>query len=604
MSTFPEISSLFAALASNLQSQDLTARDELDLSVSNLSRSLNTSEAPRVRILDTALSLMCFTAPQVYDSVIEFTVKTIVAVLSSSIECKVLRINKEQVPRVGGSILKSDCAKLMEEYADVLGKLDGYKGDLCALLLYAVIRVAALAPRFPRVIQSTSNLEMKFSDSSTSALAKLIGYLPSEFTSKNGEIPIRLLLWHLDPMTLKQDISHMLQEITERPFLSLRTEIYNKIEWRSSIICLAISPSMFVETRAFLHNWFLMTGLASVLELQNEFVRQVLDIISRPMWWGISVEVGSKLPFSHAYFPYEHHLLRILAGPISLEYFQHLIHKISGSVSHAGVAAKFIAWILNPTCVYEQQLTVDYLVKVSELWTRKCSSSNKFNDMTTEETMMPKLHVKDGITSHELDSLAIALWLKEFKDVYIKLFGKKAEFSTSNTKLFSTHQNHLLRRIPLGILLLCPNHLNAEGCSLLLHHAATGNIQKVSNTQDSGQNQKRWKNDHYNDSVMSIEKYTKAEAIAGCKTVFDITDVAESISPSMFGTAEEELNFVCQLKLKTCNYLLKCIERLLQHGNDLQKQRDLLARVIRWRHQGKDVFGNKDLESVCDALNV
>ncbi|CAI9761121.1 unnamed protein product [Fraxinus pennsylvanica] len=51
-------------------------------------------------------------------------------------------------------------------------------------------------------------------------------------------------------------------------------------------------------------------GMAFVLELLNQIVAQVLDIISRPMWLGISMEVGgSKVSFSHAYFPYEHQLL-------------------------------------------------------------------------------------------------------------------------------------------------------------------------------------------------------------------------------------------------------------------------------------------------------
>ncbi|KAI3443639.1 hypothetical protein Pfo_000304 [Paulownia fortunei] len=683
MSRFPEISSLFAALASNLQTLDPTARNQVDVSITNLNRSLNLSEAPRVRILDTALSLMCFTAPQVYDSVIEYTVKTIVTVLSSSIQCKVLRTNKEQVLRVGGSISTSDCANVMEWCADILGKLDGNKGDLCALLLYNVIRVTAFAPCFPRAIPSISNLKMKFSESSTSAPANLVGHLPNDFTFKNGEIPFRLLLWHLDPMILKQDVSQILREIIKRPFCSLSTEIYDRMEWRSKIICLVISPSMFVETRAFLHSWFLMTGLASVMELQTQLVGQVLDIISRPMWWGISIEVGSRLPFSHAYFPYEHHLLRILTGPISQENFQHLLYQISGSVSHAGGhihtssrktatkinavdhksmwamvmnfpgwfffasmllfcdnspadsfysrsisgsvkpflhdpkvtcparAAKFIAWILNPMSESNQYLAVDYLVKVSDLCTQKCSNSNKCNEVTRgvhmKETRTPKLHDKDEITSHE-DSWAVHLWLKEFKDMYDKLLGTKVGFSTSNTKGFSIHQNLLLRRIPLGILLACPNHLDVAGCSLLLHYAAIGSIQKFSDTQNSGQSQKRWNCDWQADSVTWIEQYTKAEAIAGCRTVFDLADVAESISPSMFETEEEGLNFVYQLKLKTCNYLLKCIKRLLQiklDGDGLQMRRDLLTRIMRWRHQGKDAFqNNKDLDCVCDSLNV
>ncbi|KAL8456541.1 hypothetical protein ACS0TY_033837 [Phlomoides rotata] len=678
MSTFPEIHSLFAALASNLRAQDPTVRNEVDLSISNLNRTLNLNEPPRVCILDTALSLMCFTAPQVYDSVIEFTLKTIVTVLSSSIECKVLRINQDQVLRVGGLISRSDCASVLEMCAGILGKLDGLKGDLCYLLIYNVFRVAALAPCCSHAITSKS-YGMKFDDSSTSALADLAGQLPKELTFKNGEIPLRLLLWHLDPMNLKQDISEILREIIKRPFLSVRMELYDRIEWRSKIICLVISPTMFIETRAFLHSWFLMTGLASVIELQTEIVGQVLDIISRPMWWGISMDVGSKLLFSHAYFPHEHHLLRTLAGPISLENFQQLLHKISGQISHVGDlsqtssrktakkinvvdhksmwamvmnfpgwlsfasmilfsnnglpdnfypgsipgsdkhcviygqevtcpagAAKFIAWILNPMSDSSQHRVVDYLVNVSDLWTLRYSSPNKYYEvlMAHKETSRLKLQGKDGITSNELDIWIISLWLKEFKDLYVKHFGTKVGYSGSNTKGLGILQEHLLRRIPLGILLLCPSHLNGAACLLLLHYAATGIIPEFSGKQS----QKRGKRESCWDPETWIEQCTKAEAVAGCRTVFDITDIAESICYSLFETEEEGTNFVCQVKLKACSYLLKCIKRLLQIKLDedgFQMQRDLLSRVLRWRSQVKDVLrNNKDLDCVCDALNV
>ncbi|KAH6818308.1 hypothetical protein C2S51_001911 [Perilla frutescens var. frutescens] len=682
MSKFPVISSLFAALASNLRTPDPMAGSEVGVSISNLNRSLNPSDVPRARILDTALSLMHFTAPQVHDSVIEYTLKSIVTVLSSSIECKLVRINDERVLRVGGLILRSDCATVVEECAHILETLDGAKGDLCYSLLYNVFRVATFAPYFPRTMMSDSILNTEFSDLSTTSLANLVHYIPKQFTFKNGEIPLRLLLWHLDPMVLKQDVTQVLQEFIKRPFLSLKTEIYDRTEWRSKIICLVISPTMFIETRAFLHKWFLMTGLASLMELQSEIVAHVLDIISRPMWWGISMEVGSKLPFSLAYFPHEHHLLRNLTGPISQECFKHLLQNISGSVSHAGChlhrssrktatninlvdhksmwamvmnfpywfffasmmifcnnsnitidsfctksssgylkpcylevtcpaeAAKFVAWILYPMSESHQCLMVDYLVKISHLWSLKCSSLNKCHEVIKvhKETKKSIVGDKNGIASYELDSRVVSLWLKEFRDMYVKLFGVKVGSSTSNnTKGFSIHQNLLLRRIPLAILLLHLSHLNAEGCSLLLHYAATGTVQEFSGTQNPRQGRKRLKHDSLRSSVGCIQQCTIAEAIAGCRTVFDITDVADSISHSMF-TEDEVPNFICQIKMKTCSYLLQSIKRLLQIELDedgLQMRRDLLTRVMRWRHQGEDVFqNNKDVDRACDELNV
>ncbi|CAA3015772.1 Hypothetical predicted protein [Olea europaea subsp. europaea] len=121
MSSFPELSSLFATMASSLQNLDaMNGNDDpnLALSISNLNRSLNLSETPGVRVLDAALSLMCYTGPQVYDSVIEYTGRTIATVLTSSIGCKLFRINEEEVLRVGGSISSRDCVKIVEACAE------------------------------------------------------------------------------------------------------------------------------------------------------------------------------------------------------------------------------------------------------------------------------------------------------------------------------------------------------------------------------------------------------------------------------------------------------------------------------------------------------
>ena len=72
MSRLPEITDLFARLASNLETLNPTATNEdqeaIDLSISHLNQSLNLEDSSRVRVLDTALSLMCFRAPQVSQS--------------------------------------------------------------------------------------------------------------------------------------------------------------------------------------------------------------------------------------------------------------------------------------------------------------------------------------------------------------------------------------------------------------------------------------------------------------------------------------------------------------------------------------------------------
>uniref|UniRef100_A0A1J3D741 Uncharacterized protein n=1 Tax=Noccaea caerulescens TaxID=107243 RepID=A0A1J3D741_NOCCA len=109
---------------------------------------------------------------------------------------------------------------------------------------------------------------------------------------------VRILFWYEDPI-----VSRILKYVVERPFLCLNKELFERAEWRDIVICLALPPSMFINTRALLHKWFLLTGLASVHEFLAGLISAIVYIISRPVWWGIPMELASLLPFSDAYFP-------------------------------------------------------------------------------------------------------------------------------------------------------------------------------------------------------------------------------------------------------------------------------------------------------------
>lgn len=76
-------------------------------------------------------------------------------------------------------------------------------------------------------------------------------------------------------------------------------------------------------------------GLISVLELLIVLHSVILDVVSRPTRWNISLELGAKLQFSNAYFPYSHGFLRILAGPLSNEGLLQLVHFTSEQVFYA-----------------------------------------------------------------------------------------------------------------------------------------------------------------------------------------------------------------------------------------------------------------------------
>ena len=58
-----------------------------------------------------------------FDSVIKYSLETIVSVLSSSISCKVFRVQKDEVLLIGSSFSRRDCVDLIEACFDIIGKL-------------------------------------------------------------------------------------------------------------------------------------------------------------------------------------------------------------------------------------------------------------------------------------------------------------------------------------------------------------------------------------------------------------------------------------------------------------------------------------------------
>ena len=103
--------------------------------------------------------------------------------------------------------------------------------------------------------------------------------------------------------------------------------------------------------------WLTYRGLASLLEFQIKLVSLVLDIISRPMRWGILADVSSMLlPFSHAYFPRSRQFLKILAGPLTSGGLLQLVHYISKSQ------------VQDERCSPNQAATKSSLVDHKSMW--------------------------------------------------------------------------------------------------------------------------------------------------------------------------------------------------------------------------------------------
>lgn len=267
MATLPEITDLFSRLAQTLNGiEDVDDEGEekgpISLSISKLNKSLNLAEDFGVSALEAALSLMCFKAPKVFDLVVDYSVKTIASVLSSSVGCQALGFGNEQILRIGSSIPGHDCEQLIQSCVEILEKLRGHC-VLSRLLLVAVVRVAVSTSCYQLSFPCMLYLDERLVGRS-SALSQLLCYLPGELSLDNKEIPLRLLFWYLDPLTLKHDISKILQVYVNRPFLCLSKKFHEGVDWHAIVVCLALSPIMFIETRALLHDWFLLTCTTGV----------------------------------------------------------------------------------------------------------------------------------------------------------------------------------------------------------------------------------------------------------------------------------------------------------------------------------------------------
>ena len=159
MSSPSAVADLLAALSYRLENGNRFLEEELNESsssmgraISELNRSLTldtSGEDSGFSVLDATMSLMCFKAPQVsapsckvsavcfftcasvsqvFDSAIEFLVKTIVSVLSSSSSCKVIRSHNEETLQFGSSSLPCCSEQLIEISKGIIDKLGANGG--------------------------------------------------------------------------------------------------------------------------------------------------------------------------------------------------------------------------------------------------------------------------------------------------------------------------------------------------------------------------------------------------------------------------------------------------------------------------------------------
>ncbi|CAA7029569.1 unnamed protein product [Microthlaspi erraticum] len=576
MSSPSAVADLLAALAYRLQSGNVVLEEELQetsssmgLAISELNRSLTLDmggEDSGVRVLDAATSLMCFKAPQVFDSAIEYLVKTIVCVLSSSISFRVMKYHNEDTLQYMSSNLPGCSDELIQVSKEIIDKL-GANGKLATMLFQAVVRSAA----------STS--------------------------------------------------------------------------------CSVIAPRK--------------KGLASVHEFLAGLISAIVDIISRPAWWGIPVELASSLLFSDAYFPFQCQFLRILAGPLTSKSLVMLAHTISkpitvpeqqrwntnckptpmkfqalddktewalainfpdwfyfasamlfsegNSLEHihrtntsqvAGsrqgsdvegisiAAATYLAWILYPVSGAIQESLTKSLISVSEICTRKScgSEANRSETITGKRKKPDRLKVNVSSTVEDL--------VREFHKNITSSVSYELDSQKKLPSFISGLQNNLLvRRVVVGVLIGSPYSVADEQYEVVLHYAATGNILTIKKRRTSGFIQAKGTSKV---SALLSNEITKEEAVEGTRLVFNLTDTLESMCVSSFEAEEDAEEFINRFKLKSSKYLVKCIDRLIQlhceeDGDSILS--DLNTRLLQWTLKGReDPQFNEDLDNIAAKL--
>lgn len=108
---------------------------------------------------------------------------------------------------------------------------------------------------------------------------------------------------------------------------------------------LLVCGDLFYNFFLLVYIIFVCRGMGSVLGLCTAVVSSVIDLLLEPMGWGISMELGQKFPFTHAYFPSQQRdLLAILTGTISCRRFLDLVSYIEVTVFLGKTSSDDSSW--------------------------------------------------------------------------------------------------------------------------------------------------------------------------------------------------------------------------------------------------------------------
>ncbi|CAA7061036.1 unnamed protein product [Microthlaspi erraticum] len=626
MSSPSAVADLLAALAYRLQSGNVVLEEELQetsssmgLAISELNRSLTLDmggEDSGVRVLDAATSLMCFKAPQVFDSAIEYLVKTIVCVLSSSISFRVMKYHNEDTLQYMSSNLPGCSDELIQVSKEIIDKL-GANGKLATMLFQAVVRSAAstscsvIAPR-----------KKSMDGRNRACVSKLVTCLPRVSSIENHEIPLRfdllhcilvqamILFWYEDPLSLKEDVSRILKYVCLHHF---KTSVVGYTNGTSFLVAI-LSDAYFPFQCQFLR---ILAGplTSKSLVMLAHTISKPITVPEQQRWntnckptpmkfqalddkteWALAINFPDWFYFASA---------MLFSEGNSLEHIHRTnTSQVAGSRQGSDVegisiaAATYLAWILYPVSGAIQESLTKSLISVSEICTRKScgSEANRSETITGKRKKPDRLKVNVSSTVEDL--------VREFHKNITSSVSYELDSQKKLPSFISGLQNNLLvRRVVVGVLIGSPYSVADEQYEVVLHYAATGNILTIKKRRTSGFIQAKGTSKV---SALLSNEITKEEAVEGTRLVFNLTDTLESMCVSSFEAEEDAEEFINRFKLKSSKYLVKCIDRLIQlhceeDGDSILS--DLNTRLLQWTLKGReDPQFNEDLDNIAAKL--
>ncbi|WVZ82485.1 hypothetical protein U9M48_029742 [Paspalum notatum var. saurae] len=600
-----DITRLLADLAGRLSGPPAgggaaSARDSLSASISSLAAALDPDggASSGTSVLDAALSLMCFDPLEarrpprlvVNRARVDCLVQTLVSALRASVSCRVVRPDGgagEEMLCVGSSVSPGDCRELVRSCAALVEKLgDCDAGRHSSDLLYAVVKTAVLSPHYQCLFPLPYYKEEGKTICDMEPISmELMNHPSSHVLPSDHSVPLRLLLWHLDPSIVKHDLSVMLQEGLR--FCARTSQCIGIISVRHSSQAKFMGISYI---NALDHFDYTRTGCSSQKNLQPpskglvKYNSAWCMVIDFPVWFNFATALLFHREGSQDY----------LSETLSKETSDESI----SDVSLAQRAAFYLSWVLCPSND-QRQMLANNILEISHSWARNNKKHPSYHCSTVHRR---KLRLSTAVDSEKLHvpTNSISSLIEEFDDRCVKFCSTTAFPRAQDEKLLDgrpTRQNLLHLWIPLGVLLVSSNCLNEQNCDMLLRYTSTGQV------LGSNEAQIKTKKHGTNGALLgscggTVERW----ALSGAYLIFGWLDLVEDMSSVIFDCEDKYQHFISQLQTKTGPYLLKCVKLIFEELDQADQDRDFVTdlhnRLLKWNKNGKgcEIFADAILE--------